>query len=164
MPARAFPWRRTPGAVRRRRGTRGRTTASRARCSASHSSSSRKMTSSIAASPVEHDRAGRQLLEQRADRRDAAAAGDQQRGRAARRCSAVKMPHGPSANTAYAGLAAAQVGGVVADHLHGQPQPAAVRRGRQRERVRLPPAASGQEPPAEVLPGAGVQVLDAPAR
>ena len=52
---------------------------------------------------------------------------------------------------------------VVAQVLHGDPQHVGSRRGGQRERVRGPPQRPGQEPPAEELPGLGVQLLEPPA-
>src|SRR5438552_1048602 len=116
----------------------------------------------LAAGAVDHDGTVGQVLQQRPDRRDPAAPGDQQRpvpsapvgGEHAGR-SLREDPH--------AGPQPRQVRRVVTDDLDGQPQPLPVRRGGQRERVRLPPAAAGQEPPAEVLAGPRPQLRQPPA-
>ena len=96
------------------------------------------------------------VLEQRADRRDPDAAGDQRHPRAPprRRGEGAERPLGDHAR---AGRDRAQRARVVAEPLDGDPQPAAVGRRRERERVRLPPAVARQEAPREELPGARLQ-------
>ncbi len=106
---------------------------------------------------------GGKRLQQRAQRRHTDATGQQQHPTAPprrRRERAVRSLR----KHAHAGPKPPKAPRVVTGRLDGQPQEAPVRRGRQRERVGLPPAAGREEPPAEELAGLRAQRLQVPAR
>ena len=102
-----------------------------------------------------------QVLQQRADRRDADAARDQRDPRAPPRGGGEGAVR-PVEDHPRAGRDRAQP--EVADLLDRDPQPPPVGRGGERVRVRLPPVLAGQEAPGEELAGARLQLARAGRR
>ena len=112
---------------------------------------------------IDHDNVSRHVLHQGANRRDPDAARDQDDLVAAPRLFR-EDPEGTLSGDACAGSDLREPAREVAERLDRDPKRAAVRRLRQREGVRSPPALPVQETPEEELAGPCVEPVQAASR
>ncbi len=98
----------------------------------------------------------REVVQHRADRRHADAAGEQDDALTVSRVGREDAVR-PLRDDARARAQPGERAAVVAEVLHGDAQVARVGAGRERVRVRLPPHLRGEEPPAEELAAADVE-------
>ena len=132
------------------------------RSRATSSISPRRTRSSLGERAIEDDDVAARVLHERAHRRDADAAGDERNlVAAARRLG--EHAEGALGEDARADRNVGERRAVVAERLHRDTERPAVRRGRERERMRGPPASAREEAPREELARGRVQPVEPPA-